>query len=115
MSKRVSYRRQAGWLATALWILLPLLAGCLPASSPGESLYRRHCDTCHGVTGGGGTLYLADEGANLLDDVWKYGGDRSSLEFTLLEDRVFEHPSWDLTSQEIEQLVDHILTIRGER
>jgi mono/diheme cytochrome c family protein len=116
MSAMMPDRRRLGRLAATLGILLPLLAGCQPGGSAGERLYRRHCDTCHGVDGGGGILYLADEGANLLDDAWRYGGDRTSIEFTLLEERVPKHPTWDLTNQEIQQLVDHILVdIRGER
>lgn len=104
-----------GRLAAGLWILLPLLAGCLPgAGSDGERLYSRRCEKCHGVDGGGGIMYRTDEGANLLDEVWTYGGDRSSLEFTLEGARVPDHPTWELTDEEIQQLVDYILLIRGE-
>lgn len=108
-------RRRFRWAAAALWILLPLLAGCVPGGSAGERLYRRHCDTCHGPDGGGGVLYLADEGANLLDDTWKYGGDPSELEYSLLNEEVRKHKTWDFTHQERQQLVDHILVLRGER
>lgn len=102
-------------LAAALLTLLPLLTGCLPGRSPGERLYRRHCGECHGVTGGGGIQYLADDGADLLDDSWKYGGDRREMESTMFEDKVFEHPDFDLKAEEIEQIVGHILELRGQR
>ena len=100
-------------LAAAIW-LLPLLAGCLPGGSEGGRLYKRHCSTCHGIDGGGGIKYLADEGANLLDDAWKYGGERGELEYTMAAELVFEHPTLSLTSQEIVLLVDHIQALRGE-
>jgi mono/diheme cytochrome c family protein len=111
---RVDDRRRIGW-AVVLWVLLPLFAGCTPGGTPGERLYRRHCDSCHGVDGSGGMLYLADEGANLLDETWKYGGERSDLEYSLMNDDVTKHKSWDFTPQERRELVDHILFLRGER
>ncbi len=114
MSEITPGRRRGAWLAAALWILLPLLAGCLPGGSPGERLYRRHCGSCHGVDGGGGVLYQADEVADLLDDTWKYGGDPSQIEFSLLNEEVRKHKTWDFTKQERQQLVDHILALRGE-
>ena len=102
-------------LAAVLWILLPLLAGCLPRRSAGERLYRRHCGSCHGVDGGGGVMYQADEGADLLDETWKYGSDPSEIENSLLNEEVRKHTTWDFTNQERQQLVDHILALRGER
>ena len=100
-------------MATVI-LLLPL-AGCTPTGSTGERLYRRHCASCHGVDGGGGVRYLVDEGANLLDDTWRYGGFRSEIEYSLRNDEVRKHTTWDFTAQEREQIVDHILTLRGER
>jgi mono/diheme cytochrome c family protein len=95
-------------------ILLPLLAGCLPGRSSGERLYRRHCASCHGVYGGGGVRYQADDGANLLDDTWTYGSDPSEIEYSLVNEGVRGHTTWDFTNQERQQLVDHVLALRGE-
>lgn len=104
-----------GRAAAVLGLLLPLLAGCLPASSEGERLYGRHCASCHGDRGSGGIRYLADEGANLLDDTWKYGGDPSEIEYSILNDELRGHTTWDFTHQQREQIVGHILALRGER
>lgn len=95
-------------------ILLAITA-CVPGGSPGERLYRRHCASCHGVAGGGGVRYLADEGANLLDDTWKHGGsDPYYLEQSLTNENVRGHTTWDLTREERRQIVDHVLALRGE-
>ncbi len=91
-----------------------MLAGCVGGGSPGERLYRRHCATCHGVDGGGGIQYLADEGANLLDGVWKLGGDADSIEGALRDGGVREHPPMNLTNEEIRQLTDYVLALGGE-
>lgn len=87
----------------------------MPGGSPGERLYRRHCSSCHGIDGGGGVRYLADEGANLLDETWRYGGDPSEIDYSLRNDEVRKHTSWGFTAQERRQLVDHVLALRGER
>ena len=102
-------------LATATAVLLTFLAGCLPHRTPGERLYRRHCASCHGVDGSGGARYLADEGADLLDETWTYGGDPSELEYGLLDHGLRGHKAWGFTNQERRQLVDHVRFLRGER
>lgn len=114
MSPTSPSRRPCGRLALACAALLPLLAGCFPGGSPEERLYRRHCASCHGVDGGGGVRYQANEGANLLDDTWKYGSDRSELEYSLLNEEIAEHTQWGFTSQERQQLVNQVLALRGE-
>ncbi len=108
--------RQRLWRQPALLfgILLPLLAGCTPGRTNGERLYRRHCAGCHGVDGGGGVRYQADEGANLLDETWKHGADPSEIEYSLIDEDVRGHTDWEFTNQERQQLVDHVLTLRGE-
>ena len=58
--------------------------------------------------------YLADEGANLLDETWIHGGDPSEIEYGLLDEDLQGHKDWDLTSQERRQIVDHVLALRGE-
>jgi mono/diheme cytochrome c family protein len=114
MSAPMPDRQRYLRLATVLWLLIPLLAGCLPGRSAGERLYRRHCSSCHGVDGGGGVMYQADEVVDLLDDIWKYGGDPSEIEYSLLSEEVRKHETWDFTNQERQELVEHILILRGE-
>ena len=114
MSGTSSSRSPLARLALASGVLLPLLAGCLPGRTDGERLYRRHCAGCHGVDGGGGVRYQADEGANLLDETWKFGADPSQIEYSLVAEEVRGHTTWDFTSQERTQLVDHVLALRGE-
>lgn len=95
-------------------LLAVLLAGCMGDRSPGERLYGRHCDTCHGPDGGGGIRYLVDEGANLIDGIWKLGGDAASIEMAIRPGGVWEHPPMDLTEEEIRQLADHVLALGGQ-
>ena len=102
-----------------LLIASVLTAGCdelLPKRSAGEKLYRKHCADCHGVDGSGNTIgYMGNEHADLLDDRWKHGGDPSAIHWVLRNELVFRHPSYmDLTDQDIRQITDHILHLRGE-
>ena len=88
----------------------------LPKQSPGEKLFRKNCASCHGVNAEGHTVkYMGNENANLTDNSWEYGGDPNSLENTIESDLVSEHPSFDkLSSQDVRQIVDHLLYLRGE-
>ena len=86
----------------------------MAGGTAGEQLYRRHCASCHGVDGGGGVRYQADDGANLLDDTWKYGSDPSEIEYSMLNEEISEHTDWGLTNQQRQLLVDEILSLRGE-
>ena len=114
--KRSSLTRSPSWQLAVVACALPLLAGCLPSRSEGDRLYRRHCQECHGVDGGGGIMYLADEGADLLDETWRLGGDRSSLAYALEPGTISEHSSsWEFTGKEIDLLVAHVRALRGER
>ena len=83
---------------------------------PGERLYRRLCSDCHGLDGRGNTaLGMGKDYANLVDDISKYGTESGTME-NLVRDGVFAempaHP--ELTSQEVRQIVDHVLKLRGE-
>lgn len=104
------------FVALAWWLI-----GCsemLPQRTPGEKLYRRHCAECHGLNGSGQTVRsMGDPNADLLDDSWRHAGDAPGLVSVLTQDLVFEHPTFSqrLSSQEARQIVDHLLTLRGER
>ncbi len=109
---------------TCVSVTLPLavfffLVSCdafAPGRSPGEKLYRNHCANCHGVKGDGQTVrYMGNTWANLTDDYWKHGGDRSSLEHTLRTEVVFKHPPFGLSTQEIRQVVDHVVQLRSKK
>ena len=83
---------------------------------PGERLYRRLCSDCHGLDGRGNTaLGMGKDYADLVDDISKYGAEAGTME-NLVRDGVFAempaHP--ELTSQEVRQIVDHVLKLRGQ-
>jgi len=101
-------------------MLVASLGGCselFPKRTPGEKLYRKHCADCHGADGSGHTVQsMGDPNANLLDNRWRHAGDASSMETVIREGLVFEHPTFDkLDHEEIRQIVDHVLSLRGER
>lgn len=104
----------------AFWALLALaIGGCnsiAPRRSPGEKLYRKYCGDCHGIDAGGHTVRsMGHPYANLRDDMWKHGGDAPGLERTIREELVFQHPSFQqISGQELRQIVDHVLALRGE-
>ena len=107
--------RGAVGVVLALW-----LSGCgelIPQRSPGEKLYRKHCADCHGIDGAGHTIRtMGDSHSNLIDDLWRHAGDPSGIENVIQNQMVFEHPTFGkLERQDIKQIVDHILRLRGER
>jgi mono/diheme cytochrome c family protein len=108
----------------AVWLLLAFaaaggLAGCdrfLPHRSPGEKLYRQLCAECHGLDARGNTpRFMGNPWADLRDDNWRHGGDASAIR-TVIVEGVFgsmpAHP--ELSNQQLKELVDHLLTLRGE-
>lgn len=118
MEQRTVTREGIRWSVLAL--VLVVAAGCselFPKRTPGEKLYRKECADCHGVDGGGQTVRsMGNPDANLLDNNWRYAGDPTGMETVILDSLVFEHPTFDkLSPQQVRQVVDHILTLRGER
>lgn len=103
----------------ALLALLMAASACnevMPRRSAGEKLYRKHCAECHGLDAMGHTVrYMGNNYANLRDDMWRHWGDAEGMQQTLRGGLVFLHPTYDkLTDQELRQITDHILRLRGE-
>jgi mono/diheme cytochrome c family protein len=106
------------WLALSM--LMSSLGGCsevFPKRAAGEKLYRKHCADCHGIDGSGHTVRsMGDPNANLVDDSWRHPGDAAGMEAVIGQGLVFEHPTFDkLSREEVRQIVDHVLSLRGER
>lgn len=101
-------------------VLLATLSGCdlIVKRSEGEKLWRKHCAECHGVNGSGDTpRYMGDAWADLRDDTWRVGGDRSSIENVVREGVFARMPGYDekLSSDEIRKIIDYLYSLRGER
>ena len=99
----------------ALW-----LGGCdlLTHPTAGEKLYREHCAECHGVDGSGNTAQaMGNAYADLLDNNWKFGGDDSAMANVIREGSFGQMPAYrdKLTEAQIQSIVHHIRTLRGER
>lgn len=107
-------------IAAALVLAAAGLAagGCdlLPERSPGETLWRKHCAECHGLTGAGNTpRYMGKPYADLLDDFWRVGGDPVALAESTRSGFFGEMPAFDhLSDTEIRQVVEYIRELRGE-
>ena len=104
--------------AVAILFLTTLLAGCVaPGASPGERLWRKHCADCHGLDGAGNTpRYMGNPYADLVDDTWKEGGDRGSIEQVVREGIFGQMPANDkLTAAELRAVIDYLFELRGER
>ncbi len=88
----------------------------LVSRTPGERLWRQRCAKCHGLDGAGNTpRYMGDPYANLLDDGWRTGGDRYSLENVIREGVFGKMPANpDLTVEEMRDLLTHLRQLRGE-
>lgn len=116
-------RARAGRGLRVVSALLPLLvvvlAGCdlLANRSEGEKLWRKHCADCHGVDGRGNTpRYMGNPWADLRDNSWKLGGDRSTIEDVVREGIFGSMPANDeLTAAEMRALIDYLYELRGER
>ncbi|HSM15351.1 MAG TPA: cytochrome c [Thermoanaerobaculia bacterium] len=100
--------------------LLAALSGCdlILQRSEGEKLWRKHCAECHGIDGSGNTpRYMGDAWADLRDDAWRVGGDRSSIENVVREGVFARMPGYNekLSSAEIRLIIDYLYQLRGER
>ena len=91
------------------------------AMAAGESAFGDNCATCHGAGGRGAKGYPV-----LADDVWLWDGTLDGIEFTIRhgirsatneETRFSLMPAFGrdklLTSSQINDVVDHVLTISG--
>ena len=83
---------------------------------PGEKLYRKLCADCHGLDGAGNTPRgMGNPNNDLTDAGWKYGGDAGSMENIIRQGVFGEMPAHDeLTDEQVKQIVDHVLKLRGE-
>ncbi|MEQ1547427.1 MAG: cytochrome-c oxidase, cbb3-type subunit III [Chakrabartia sp.] len=87
----------------------------------GRAAFKVHCVQCHGSGAAGGKGY-----PNLNDDDWLWGGDLSSIHYTLTHGirnpdhnatRSSQMPAFDgvLTPAEITAVVAHVRTISGQQ
>jgi len=100
-----------------LLVLASLGAAACEERSLGERVWRSECASCHGIDGAGNTIgYMGDPNADLLDPAWKYGGDPDSIRQVVTEG-VFAKmpPNPDLSSEELDAVVDWIYKLRDER
>jgi len=99
-------------------MLAMLAGGCdklLPHRSPGERLYLDNCADCHGVDGRGNTVHeMGQPYADLTDDVWKFGGDDSSMANVIREGSFGLMPGFQekLSDEQVRALVDYIKVLR---
>lgn len=61
------------------------------ADHPSYQKYLQFCSACHGADGAGNTVFGAPR---LNDDIWLYGGDQESVEYTLNHGRNGEMPAF---------------------
>jgi len=122
-ARRARNARPAGakaGLALALLLAAALAgAGCdliSPKRSEGEKLWRKHCAECHGLGGAGNTpRYMGKPYADLLDDVWRVGGDTGTLRESTRTGSFGEMPAFDhLSDEEIRLVVDYLRELRDE-
>ncbi|HXO27494.1 MAG TPA: c-type cytochrome [Thermoanaerobaculia bacterium] len=95
-----------------------LLGGCsklFPHRAPGEQLYVDHCADCHGLDGRGNTAReMGQSYADLTDDVWKFGGDDTSIANVIREGSFGLMPGFQqqLNDQQIQELVAYLRVLR---
>jgi cbb3-type cytochrome c oxidase subunit III len=95
-----------------------LLGGCsklFPHRAPGEQLYVDHCADCHGLDGRGNTAReMGQPYADLTDDVWKFGGDDTSIANAIREGSFDLMPGFQqqLNDQQIQELVAYLRVLR---
>ena len=91
------------------------------ANAGGAAVFRTFCAQCHGAGAAGAKGY-----PNLLDDDWLWGGTHEAIYATLRhgirweddpDTRISEMPAFGddglLSSAEIEQVADHVLSLSG--
>jgi len=116
-------RRAGGAFAAALLACLAGLAGALlggcnklfPHRAPGEQLYIDNCADCHGLDGRGNTAReMGQPYADLTDDVWKLGGDDTSIANAIREGSFGLMPGFQqkLNDQQIQELVAYLRVLR---
>jgi mono/diheme cytochrome c family protein len=110
-------------LRRTLLLALPLAAaltgsacGLVVPRSEGEKLWRKECANCHGLDASGNTpRYMGDVWADLLDVLWRSGGDEYAIEGVIREGVFGKMPANDeLSSEEIRLIVDYLYWLRGE-
>lgn len=82
------------------------------AAARGKEVYAEQCAACHGANGRG----QQDLGApNLTDAIWLYGGDRASLQRTLIDGRGGVMPAWQriLAPETIKMLTIYVHGLGG--
>ncbi len=113
-------RRAGGAFAAALLACLAgaLLGGCnklFPHRAPGEQLYVDNCADCHGLDGRGNTAReMGQPFADLTDDVWKFGGDDTSIANAIREGSFGLMPGFQqkLDDQQIQELIAYLRVLR---
>jgi cytochrome c553 len=113
-------RRTGGVVAATLLACLAgvLLGGCsklFPHRAPGEQLYVDHCADCHGLDGRGNTAReMGQPYADLTDDVWKFGGDDTSIANAIREGSFDLMPGFQqqLNDQQIQELIAYLRVLR---
>jgi mono/diheme cytochrome c family protein len=104
-------------LALSAVVTLSACEELFPHRSEGEKLYREHCAECHGLDGAGNTpRYMGDSYADLMDDLWRTGGDSDSMQSVVRNGVFSKMPKFDqLSAKEVRQVVDYVRVLRGEK
>jgi mono/diheme cytochrome c family protein len=112
----------AGVLLATVAIGFVSLVACqrfemLLADSEGQRLWIQYCQRCHGYDGAGNTPQcMGNPRADLLDDYWVNGGDRTGIEQVIQAGVFGEMPAFeDLSPDELKALVLYIRELRGDR
>lgn len=106
-------RRCGAWLVAGLALLaLPAPAPAQvgleapPATSPGGIKYDQLCVSCHGPGGRGA------QAPNLVDPIWKHGGDDESIGRSIAKGRAPQMPAFEavLDPQSVKDVVAYLRT-----
>lgn len=82
-------------------------------ASAGKSLFADNCATCHQAGGQGKIGFFP----NLADDDWLYGGSFDKIQETIMQGRRGYMPPFGeaLSTEQIEQLANYVLSLSGEK